>query len=84
VNTAIVVNHEDAPVPLIVGAVHTLLSFVISKFKEAWGLANALYELTIGSRLVLLFELESDRDANSRCHFSSNIWQTRRSAMRPW
>jgi hypothetical protein len=43
VNTAIVVNHEDAPVPLIVGAVHTLLSFVIFKFKEACGLAHPLY-----------------------------------------
>jgi hypothetical protein len=42
VNTAIVVNHQDTPVPLIVGAVHTLLSFVIFKFKEAWGLAHPL------------------------------------------
>jgi hypothetical protein len=39
---------------LIVGAVHTLLFFVISKFKEAWGLAHALEELTMGRRLVLL------------------------------
>jgi hypothetical protein len=29
VNTAIVVNHEDAPVPLIVGAVHKLIFFVM-------------------------------------------------------
>jgi len=43
VNTAIVVNDEDAPVPLIVGAVHKLLSFIMSKFQEAWGLAHILY-----------------------------------------